>query len=67
MTDKTVTIIGAGMAGLSAAYELHKAGWHVTVLEARSRIGGRVYSVREFSNGLVAEGGASILTKTIRA
>lgn len=61
MTDKTVTIIGAGMAGLSAAFELHKAGWHATVLEARSRIGGRVYSVREFSNGLVAEGGGEYI------
>jgi monoamine oxidase len=61
MTNKTVTIIGAGMAGLSAAYELHKAGWNATVLEARSRVGGRVYSVREFSNGLVAEGGGEYI------
>jgi len=61
MTNKTVTIIGAGMAGLSAAYELHKAGWNVTVLEARDRVGGRVYSIREFSDGLVAEGGGEYI------
>lgn len=61
MSDKTVTVIGAGMAGLSAAYELHKADWNVTVLEARSRVGGRVYSIREFSDGLVAEGGGEYI------
>jgi monoamine oxidase len=59
--DKTVTIIGAGLAGLSAAYELHRAGWNVTVLEARPRVGGRVYSVRSFAHGQVAEGGGEFI------
>lgn len=54
-------IIGAGMAGLSAAHELHKAGWETTVLEARNRVGGRVFSMREFSHGLVAEGGGEYI------
>lgn len=61
MKNKTITIIGAGLAGLSAAHELHKAGWAVTVLEARSRVGGRVFSMREFSEGLVAEGGGEFI------
>ena len=61
MNNKSVIIIGAGMAGLAAAYELHKAGWQPIVLEARNRVGGRVYSVREFSNGLIAEGGAEFI------
>ncbi|HLF73694.1 MAG TPA: FAD-dependent oxidoreductase [Anaerolineales bacterium] len=57
----TVTVIGAGLAGLCAAYELYRAGWKVTVLEARQRVGGRVYSLRSFSNGLVAEGGGEFI------
>jgi monoamine oxidase len=64
MSDTSVIIIGAGMAGLAAAYELQKAGWQPIVLEARSRAGGRVYSVREFSNGLVAEGGAEFIDES---
>jgi monoamine oxidase len=56
---KKVIVIGAGLAGLSAAYELMQAGHDVTVLEARMRPGGRVYTLREpFSDGLYAEAGA---------
>ncbi|HEU4833181.1 MAG TPA: FAD-dependent oxidoreductase [Pyrinomonadaceae bacterium] len=53
-------ILGAGMAGLSAGYELTKLGHDVTVLEARTRPGGRVHTLREpFSDGLFAEAGAA--------
>lgn len=41
-----VAILGGGPSGLCAAYELGKAGYDVTVLEARKRAGGRVWSVR---------------------
>jgi monoamine oxidase len=41
-----VVILGAGVAGLSAAYELGKAGYDCTVLEARDRVGGRNWSIR---------------------
>ena len=37
----TAIVVGAGLAGLSAAYELQKNGWQVTVLEARPQVGGR--------------------------
>ena len=41
-----VVILGAGVAGLSAAYELGKAGYDCTILEARERVGGRNWSIR---------------------
>ncbi len=41
-----VVIIGAGFAGMAAAYELHTLGLASTVLEARERVGGRVWSTK---------------------
>ncbi|MEM8806033.1 MAG: FAD-dependent oxidoreductase [Cyanobacteria bacterium P01_G01_bin.38] len=58
-TAKKIVVIGAGLAGLAAAHELTQAGHDVTVLEARPRAGGRVYTLREpFTEGLYAEAGA---------
>jgi NADPH-dependent 2,4-dienoyl-CoA reductase/sulfur reductase-like enzyme len=61
---KKILIIGAGMAGLAAGYELSQSGHDVTILEARMRPGGRVHTLHEpFSDGLYAEAGAArILT-----
>lgn len=42
----SVVVLGAGIAGLVSAYELQRAGYRVTVLEARDRIGGRAWSIR---------------------
>ncbi|MBV7477053.1 flavin monoamine oxidase family protein [Pseudomonas sp. PDM31] len=39
--DKTAIVIGGGLSGLTAAYELQNKGWQVTLLEARSSLGGR--------------------------
>lgn len=43
---KHVVVLGAGIAGLTAAYELGKAGYQVTLLEGRNRSGGRNWTVR---------------------
>ena len=57
---KKVLILGAGMAGLAAGYELSKLGHDVTLLEARTRPGGRVFTLHEpFADGLYAEAGAA--------
>ncbi len=45
-SGQSVVIIGAGLAGLTAAYELSEAGYACTVLEARDRAGGRTWTVR---------------------
>jgi monoamine oxidase len=44
---KTVLVLGSGVAGLTSAYELSKAGYKVTLLEARDRVGGRSYTARK--------------------
>src|SRR5690349_259637 len=46
---KEVVILGAGLAGMAAAYELSKLGYRCTILEARERAGGRCWSVRRGS------------------
>ncbi|MGY8795297.1 MAG: flavin monoamine oxidase family protein, partial [Woeseiales bacterium] len=43
---KTIAILGAGLSGLTIAYELERAGYDVTIIEASHRIGGRVLTVR---------------------
>ena len=59
-----VLIIGAGIAGLVAAFELLRAGHEPTVLEAAQRVGGRIYTYREpFYEGLYGEAGAMRIPK----
>src|SRR5215470_16951233 len=55
---KRVAILGAGIAGMVAAYELRKAGFECTILEARERPGGRNWTIRngstvEFTDGTI--------------
>ncbi len=57
--SKSCVVIGAGFSGLAAAFKLKNAGWKVTVLEARNRISGRVFSHRMNENpDLICELGA---------
>ena len=55
-----VAVVGAGLAGLSAARELARSGAEVVVLEARDRVGGRVWS-RQLDNGAIVEMGAEFV------
>jgi monoamine oxidase len=57
-----VVIIGAGIAGLTAAYRLEQAGVPVRIFEAQSRIGGRMFSIRNFfPDQQVAELGGELI------
>ena len=55
-----VIVIGAGMAGITAARELARAQFSVAVVEARDRIGGRIMTLDDFCDGPV-EGGAEFV------
>jgi monoamine oxidase len=80
-SGRSVIVLGAGIAGLVAAYELQRAGYRVSVIEARDRIGGRVWTIRggdrivqtgrpdqvaAFSQGLYFNAGAARIPTTHR-
>src|SRR4028118_1226835 len=59
ISSQKVIVVGAGLSGLVAAYELAAVGHTVTVLEARERVGGRVLTLRgKFSENHFVEAGA---------
>jgi monoamine oxidase len=65
-SKKRVVVIGAGFSGLTCAFELKQAGYDVSVIEARTRPGGRVLSFNaangnEFIKGRNIEGGAELI------
>ncbi len=63
--NQEIAIIGAGLAGLTTAYHLHKAGLDVHVYEAKNRLGGRIFTVdvngiiSEFGGKNIADGGSA--------
>jgi monoamine oxidase len=60
MLQPDVIVVGAGVAGLAAAEELSRAGRAVTILEARDRLGGRVFT-RRLADGTPIELGAEFV------
>ncbi|HZV35756.1 MAG TPA: NAD(P)/FAD-dependent oxidoreductase [Verrucomicrobiae bacterium] len=60
MSETSVVVVGAGVAGLSAANELAQAGAPVCVLEARQRVGGRIFTIND-SVGKPIELGAEFI------
>ncbi|MEA2474082.1 MAG: monoamine oxidase [Thermoleophilaceae bacterium] len=58
-----VVVVGAGLAGLSAARKLAAAGKKVVVLEADNRVGGRVLNI-DIGGGHITEGGAEFIGET---
>src|SRR5260221_11814148 len=62
---RRVVVVGAGLAGLSCAYELRKLGFEVVVLEGQGRAGGRVQTLREgLDRELSAGAGATRIPDT---
>jgi monoamine oxidase len=62
--SKKIVVAGAGIAGLSCAWELVRRGHDPTILEASPRTGGHVFTVREgLDDGLYADGGAEHFTQ----
>lgn len=59
--DKEIVILGAGIAGLAAAAKLGEAGFSVLVLEARDRIGGRIFTQKDTTSGIPIELGAEFI------
>ncbi|MBF5046046.1 FAD-dependent oxidoreductase [Aggregicoccus sp. 17bor-14] len=61
-SDDPVLIVGAGLAGLTAAWRLRQAGVPVRVVDAQARVGGRMHSLRgHFAPGQVAELGGELI------
>jgi monoamine oxidase len=61
-TAPKIVIVGAGIAGLNAAYTLKKAGIHAEIYEGSSRTGGRIYTVKDvLAPGLVSHLGGSFI------
>jgi monoamine oxidase len=59
-TQPTIAVVGAGLAGLTAAYRLKQAGLNAQIYEASGRIGGRCYTIHDFAP-LVAEHGGELI------
>lgn len=59
-----VVVVGAGLSGLKAAYEVQRAGFSCVVVEARDRVGGKTYSVDPLGQGKFIDVGAAWINDT---
>ncbi len=57
---KKIILLGAGLSGMAAAYELTKLGHSCTILEARQQAGGRVFTVRKGSKTEETDNGVAV-------
>jgi monoamine oxidase len=63
----SIVVAGAGLAGLAAAHDLLALGGAVTVVDARDRVGGRVFTIRDgFHEGQHAEAGGDMIDEDQR-
>jgi squalene-associated FAD-dependent desaturase len=58
---RSALVFGGGLAGIAASVGLAQAGWAVTLLEARSALGGRVFSFRDPQGGRVLDNGQHVI------
>jgi monoamine oxidase len=64
-SEQRVAVVGAGLAGLTAAYRLRQAGVRATVYEASTRLGGRCWTLRgAFAQGQLAEHGGELIDQS---
>jgi monoamine oxidase len=61
LSGRRVAVVGAGLAGLVAAREVNKRGAEAIVFDPRDRVGGRVWTLRDFDDGRQAEAGADLI------
>ena len=67
-TAPRIAVVGAGLAGLTAAYRLKQKGYQATVYEATSRMGGRCWTIRgAFADGQLAEHGGEAIDSNHQA
>jgi monoamine oxidase len=61
-TQTRIVVVGAGLAGLTAAYRLKQAGYSAVIHEASDRVGGRCWTIRgAFADGQIAEHGGELI------
>lgn len=63
---RSVLVFGGGLSGIAASAKLAESGWQVTLVEARSTLGGRVFSFRDRQSGLLLDNGQHVVVGACR-